>query len=355
MTEAKLRVGVPAPLLALEPFGGHGKVWHRVLHELRGQTRLIAIDAEGRPTARRPRRRPEVVLADGHAELPRTGRPVVAQIHEAGWFEPELRATLHPAFLAAIEPVTERSARAAAHVITPSRTAREELIARYGLDPGRVHAVPHGVDATFAPAAHGGSEIVARALGVPAPRYVLYAASLHPRKNLAVLREAMTAIAGRGLPHVLAVAGHPAPDGSDVVALERAARAELPGAPGRIAFLGQPNDRELAALMAGADVYCLPSLYEGFGITVLEAMACGTAVVVSDRGSLPEVVGAAGVVVAPEAAPLAAALEALLRDPQRRSGLEEAAVRRASQFSWARCAEGWLEVLRHARDLDSPR
>jgi glycosyltransferase involved in cell wall biosynthesis len=119
--------------------------------------------------------------------------------------------------------------------------------------------------------------------------------------------------------------------------------------------MGQPGDRELAALMAGADVYCLPSLYEGFGITVLEAMACGAAVVVSDRGSLPEVVGEAGVVVAPQAQPLAAALEALLRDPQRRHRLGAAAVQRAAGFSWARCAESWLEVLLQARDLDRGR
>ncbi len=183
---------------------------------------------------------------------------------------------------------------------------------------------------------------------------MLYAASLHPRKNLAALREAMAAVAARGLPHVLAVAGHPAPDGSDVTALERAARAALPGAPGRLAFMGQPSDRDLAALMAGADVYCLPSLYEGFGITVLEAMACGVPVVVSDRGSLPEVVGDAGVIVEPAPGPLAAALEALLRDPERRSRLGAAAARRAAGFSWARCAEGWLEVLLQARELDQP-
>jgi alpha-1,3-rhamnosyl/mannosyltransferase len=119
--------------------------------------------------------------------------------------------------------------------------------------------------------------------------------------------------------------------------------------------MGQPSDTELAALMAGADVYCLPSLYEGFGITVLEAMACGTAVVVSDRGSLPEVVGRAGVVVTPEPEPLTAALEALLRDPERRRRLGAAAARRAAGFSWSRCAEGWLEVLLLARDLDGPR
>jgi glycosyltransferase involved in cell wall biosynthesis len=355
VTAPVLRIGVPAPLLSLEPVGGHGKMWHRVLEQLREHATVISIDGAGRRAGRRLRRRPDVVLADGHAELPRARVPVVAQIHEAGWFEPRLRATLNPAFLAAIESVTERSARGAAHVITPSRSARGELITHYGLDPARVHAISHGVDRTFTPAASGGRELVASVRGGDPRPYVLYAASLHPRKNLATLREAVAALAVRGLPHVLAVAGHAAPDGSDVAALERAARAELPGAPGRLVFMGQPSDRELAALMAGADIYCLPSLYEGFGITVLEAMACGAAVVVSDRGSLPEVVGEAGVVVVPEPEPLAAALEALLRDPERRRRLGAAAAHRAGPFSWARCAERWLEVLLQARDLDRPR
>jgi glycosyltransferase involved in cell wall biosynthesis len=179
---------------------------------------------------------------------------------------------------------------------------------------------------------------------------VLYAAILHPRKNLAVLRDAVAQLAAEGFPHLLVVAGRPAPDGSDVAALQAAASAELPGEPGRVVFIGQPTDTELAALMAGASAYCLPSLYEGFGLTVLEAMACGAPVVVSDRGSLPEVVGQAGVIVAPEVQAVTSALSGLLSDPERAGRLGAAGARRAAAFTWKRTADGWLRVLLAARD-----
>jgi glycosyltransferase involved in cell wall biosynthesis len=222
------------------------------------------------------------------------------------------------------------------------------LLATYRLDADRVDAVHHGVDATFRAGLNGGPALVARALGGPQAPYVLYAATLHPRKNLAALREAVAALAREGFPHVLAIAGQPAPDRRDSSELEGAAAAELPGAPGRVVVLGQPSDAELAALMAGADAFCLPSLYEGFGLTALEAMACGAPVVVSDRGALPEVVADAGIVVEPAAQPVAQALRELLSDRVRARRLGAAAAARAREFTWERTAAGWLEALLRA-------
>ncbi len=110
-----MRIGVPAGLLELAPVGGHGKVWHRVLAQLGRSERLIALPA-------RRRRRVDVVLASGHDDLPDTGgAPLVVQVHEAGWFEPALRDTLEPAFLAHIAPRTERAVAVAQAVIVPSR------------------------------------------------------------------------------------------------------------------------------------------------------------------------------------------------------------------------------------------
>jgi glycosyltransferase involved in cell wall biosynthesis len=289
-----------------------------------------------------------VVLADGHDDLPATELPLVVQIHEAGWFEPELRATLEPAFYEHIAVRTADAARAASHVITPSESARQDVIGRYGVPAERVHAVPHGVDQTFNPNAGGGRRLVTAARGGRDAPYVLYAATLHPRKNLAVLRNAMAALVAEGLPHVLAIAGGAAPDRADSSELELAAVAELPGAPDRVVRLGQPTDRELAALMAGADAFCLPSLYEGFGLTVLEAMACGAAVVVSDRGALPELVGDAAVVVEPTTMAVTAALRRLLTGPVEARALAGAAAARARRFTWERTAAGWLAVLRAA-------
>ena len=156
MKDSGLRIGVPAPLLSLEPFGGHGKVWNRVLEQLRERADVVSVDGAGRRTGRRPGRRPDVVLADGHAELPRGRLPVVAQIHEAGWFDPGCERRSIPRSWTRSSPSPSAARAAPAHVITPSRSARAELIAHYGLDPARVHSVPHGVDGTFTPTASGG-------------------------------------------------------------------------------------------------------------------------------------------------------------------------------------------------------
>ena len=108
--------------------------------------------------------------------------------------------------------------------------------------------------------------------------------------------------------------------------------------------------------MAGAAAFCLPSLYEGFGLTALEAMACGAPVVVSDRGSLPEVVGDAGIVTAPTAAAIAEALRRVLSEPELAARLSAAGPARAAEFTWARTAAGWLAVSarrrRMHRDID---
>ena len=336
----RLRVGVPDDLLEVAPDSGHGKVWNRVLTHLRKGADVSRL-------SRRVGRRPQVVLSSGHADLPARRAPLVVQIHEAAWFDPHLRGLLSPAFLAEIEPRTEAAVRAAAHVIVPSHAAARDVTAAYGLDSSRVHAVHHGVDPVFEPDAPGGRALVKAALGRDAP-YVIYAGMVHPRKNLASLRAAMAGLAAEGFPHALVVAGGPATDREDVDDLEREAAAELPGAPGRVARFVLPTDRHLAGLMAGADALCLPSHYEGFGIPVVEAMACGTPAVVSDRGALPEVVADTGVVATPEPGALREALRGLLSDSDRLQSLGRAAARRAEAFTWERTAAGWLEVLETA-------
>ncbi len=348
---ASLRIGVPDELLRLSADGGHGRVWSRVLAELSRQHRIVPLSGGRRLTPRTLRRPPdaEVVLADGHNPLPSTRAPIVAQVHEAGWWSEELRAVLNPDFLAHIALHTERSVQAAAQVITPSQAARREVIDSCGVPPERVHAVAHGVDALFSPAAAGGRALVAEACGEHAEvPYVLHVAMLHPRKNLGLLRQAMTILADERLPHRLVIAGRPPVDRPDWRELEREARAELPDAPGRVVYLGQPSDEMVAALMAGADAFCLPSLHEGFGLSALEAMACGTPTIVSDRGALPEVVGDGGVVVSPTVEGVTGGLRAVLLDPELARQLAHRGAQRAREFTWTRTAEGWVAVLRLA-------
>jgi glycosyltransferase involved in cell wall biosynthesis len=326
---ARLRVHVAADVLAADPASGHGNMWQSVLAELRRRRELKLVSGGSRA---------DVWLASGHVAPPE-GRPLVVQVHEAAWLDPLAGATLHPEFVAAIDAETRLAVAAAAAVITPSRAARRQVLDGYRLAAESVLAVPHGVDhRAFRPGLQGGRERV----GAP---YVLHVAALHPRKGYSAVRSAVAALAAAGLPHALAIVGRPPPD-PRAAEFEAEALAELPGAPGRIRAFRSLSRGELAALMAGADVFCLPSLFEGFGLPALEALACGAPVVVSDRGALPEVVGDAALVVDPGAAAVSDAVARVLADADLAARMRRAGAERAASFTWKWTARGWFDVLR---------
>ncbi len=324
MRRRRLRVAVPAPLLAGAAGGGHGRVWREVLRELDARVRLVP-GGEGR-------RRPDVWLADGHAGADGLGSPLVVQVHEASWDDPSLA----PEFAALMRERTGAAVAAADRVITAARSAREEIVAVHGARA--VDVVPHGADpSVFRPAP-----------GPAADPFVLFVGTVHPRKNLPALREAMAALAADGHPHRLDLVLSPAPDRADSAPLLEAARAELPGAPGRVRVHAGLSDRELAALMGRAAAVCVPSRSEGFGLPALEAMACGAPVVTTDGGALPEVVGDAGLIVAPTAEGLRDGLARVLDSPALAAELRRRGLERAASRTWGATAEGWLVSLRRA-------
>jgi glycosyltransferase involved in cell wall biosynthesis len=290
----------------------------------------------------------DVWLSDGHAGNPHIDVPVVAIVHEVGWTPAQLRGLDDGGFSQPLASQTWAGVASASHVIAPSESSRTQVIDNCGMSPERVHSVAYGVDtAVFRPGAPGGRSLVAQHSGTDERPYLLFVGSLHPRKNLQALREAVSGLAGQGYPHVLAVVARE-PEylrGRFPSHHREAAGAELPGGPGRVVMIPRLTDLELAGLMAGAEAFCLPSLGEGFGLPPLEAMACGTVVIVSDRGPLPEVVGDGGLVVSPTGDALEEALRGVLDRPEEFVPLRQRAVARARHLSWDRTARGWARVL----------
>jgi glycosyltransferase involved in cell wall biosynthesis len=337
------RVACPQSVRAYPPQTGVGTMWQHVLAELQRDLTVRFVNP-----GRRRRRfgRPDVWLHDGHAGPLEVREPSVIQLHEAAWDDPVTRASLDPAFAAAYESASRRAAEGATRIITPSESSRQQISASYGMQPEHIVVAPHGVDhSVFNPGATGGRDFVARAGGDPGRPYVIFVSQLHPRKNLAALREAMARLAGRGYPHRLVLVGGPPADRPDGQELVRAAEAPLRGSKEPVTRFQGLTDAQLAMVTAGASAFCLPSLMEGFGLTALEAMACGVPVVVSDRGALPEVVGDAGIVTAPNAEAIECALMDLLADDNRARELRAAGFERSRAFTWRATARCWRRAL----------
>ena len=231
---------------------------------------------------------------------------------------PEWYSAAYARYQRLVLPLIARRAR---RVITVSRFSRAEILDCVGLPPERVSVVPNGVDDRFSPDADPGPARRAHRLERP---YVLVVGSRIARKNLRALRSAQSRLAAAGIDLVAA--------GSTRAHL----RAE-PEPPARA--LGYVSDDQLPGLYAGASALAMPSLYEGFGLPCLEAMACGTPVVAADRGGLPETCGGAALLVEPDdQEAFAAALLQAAADGALRARLREAGLARAASLSWERAA-----------------
>jgi len=246
----------------------------------------------------------------------------------------------------------KRSLEAARVVLTISQFSRKELLEFFpGLPPEKVRVTRLGVDAQFANARfdEGGAEALRRRLGLPG-HFILFLGTLEPRKNLQGLLRAYDLLPGRlrrRFPLVLAGMqgwrqAYYAPF-LDKLLRQRAA-----------ILTGYVRRCDVPALMRAASAFCFPSFYEGFGLPPLEAAACGTPVVCSNRAALPEVMGDAAVYVDPDSPEkIAAAIRAVLEDDGLRRSLSEKGPARASSFTWTNCARQTLEAYRLAisRDL----
>ena len=232
-----------------------------------------------------------------------------------------------------------RFLRAAGAVIAVSECTRQDAVRLYGLEESRVRVIYPGVGPQFRPADPGKVASVRRRYGLP-ERLILYVGTIEPRKNLPALLRAYSALRQRGCEHRLAIVGREGWRSHSFWATLR----EL-GLGGELLIPGYVPDADLPALYSAAEVFVFPSLYEGFGLPVLEAMACGTPVVCSAASSLPEAAGEAALLVpAGDATALAAAIERVLADPALRARLREEGLARARRFTWEAAARATLEV-----------
>jgi len=228
-------------------------------------------------------------------------------------------------------------------ILTDSQHSKVDMVTRFGVSSDRVVVAYNGFDSqTFNAGAASPTErdeLLGR-YGIRRP-YTLHVGRLEPRKNLARLVEACRLLNDRGLDFQLVLCGPQGPGSENLLAMIRRPEFE-----GRVICTGAVPDQDLAVLYQEASCCAMPSLYEGFGLPVLEAMASGCPVVSSNRSSLPEITGEAALYFNPESVEeMSTVLEILLTDSAVRENLVTRGLERARQFSWEKCARTTLAAL----------
>ncbi|MEM7048821.1 MAG: glycosyltransferase family 1 protein [Acidobacteriota bacterium] len=271
----------------------------------------------------------------------RTPVPAVVTVHDmTAFLFPEAH---HWKVRWSLKPFLRPSLRRARRIVTPSRSAADDLAAFDPASSERLRVVPEGVDAAFRPASPAQVAAIRRELGAP-EGYLFAAGTLEPRKNLGALLDAWQRLRHEN-PDCppLVIAGGYGWGSRDLVARLERLRDE------GVFLLGRVSRQRLIELFQAATVFVYPSLYEGFGLPPLEAMACAVPVVVANRSSLPEVVGDAGRRFDPDDGDgLYRALGELLAAPEAATALGRAGLERSRGFTWEKAAQAMEEIFREA-------
>jgi glycosyltransferase involved in cell wall biosynthesis len=290
----------------------------------------------GVPRAAR-RARVDVLHAPAYTAPFWSPAPVVLTVHDVSyerhpqWY-PYRRDWARRAFY-------RRSAFAASHILTVSKFSASEIAAAYRIPAERMTVTPLGVDQAFAPVEPG---VPLELAGGVTPPFVLHVGDLHERRNLPMLVEAVLTARRAANPLSLVCAGTDRGVGSTMCRM-----ADAAGASDAVVLLGSVTERRLRALYRASVALVYPSFYEGFGLPLIEAMACGTPVIASHVASIPEVVGSAGMLLDPaDTNAWSAAILEVANDEHRRAQLKATGLRRAAEFTWERTARLTLEAYR---------
>lgn len=290
---------------------------------------------------------PDLLFVPSHV-LPLIHPPCsVATIHDLGFhYYPEAHTLSQNLYL---RWSTRHNAHASVLVLADSLATQQDLIRYYGLSADKISVVYPGRDETLSPVTEPAELAAIRVRYDLQQPYLLYVGTLHPRKNLVRLVQAYAQLlsqpAGRATAPLLVLAGQ-----KGWLYREISDEVRRLGLGERVRFTGFVPEEDLAALLSGALAFVFPSLYEGFGLPVVEAMACGTPVICSQASSLPEVAGDAAVLADPlDTESLATALVRVVSDEGLRRDLIRRGLQQARSFSWQRCARETLDVLEEAQ------
>lgn len=276
--------------------------------------------------------------------------PSLVTVHDLGYeYFPAAHTRPQRAYL---QLTTRYHARAATHIIADSEATRNDLIRLYGTPPDKISVVPLGVaHDTFHPISDPERLATVRSRYQTGERFILYVGTLQPRKNLHRLIRAFARVAPHFPDVNLVLAG-----GKGWLAEDLQGLIHDLGIAQRVVKTGYVEDADLPALLSAAELFAFPSLFEGFGLPVLEAMACGTPVITGNSSSLPEVAGEAAIQINPtQEQQIADALVLLLSQPALRAELRQRGLRHAATFTWEQsAAQLWAEMERLLQRHASP-
>ncbi len=268
--------------------------------------------------------------------------PTVLTVHDLSFVHyPE---TFTPSLRKYLNQVVPKSVRSATHVLADSQTTKEDISNIWQIDEKKITVLYSGVDRSFRPPSDNENLVnVRNKYDLGDEPYIFSVSTIQPRKNYQMLIRAFKDVAN-DFPHRLIIAG-----GKGWLYDETLAEVNAQGLDDRVRFVGFVDDEDLPALYSDATLFVFPSLYEGFGLPVLEAMACGVPVVVSNASCLPEVAGEAALLLPPQDQQAwTTAIRDLLDDPSRRAQMVASGFLRARQYKWNRAAEklsGLLQQL----------